>query len=127
MTEPDARDFIALQGLSVGTVTRVPDSAPKDTVISQSLDATGMQVNLVLSDGNRIVPSVLGFFEADARTAILNADLVVGTVSYHDDCASPGEVETQYPLWQTSVNRLTPVNITVSTCVPGGPGGGIPK
>lgn len=123
MSDADARAKIASVGGRVGTVTRQASDLPVDSVISSSLEADALTVDLVESNGNATVPAVLGWEEVDAVNAIQNTGLVA-TVSHVDDCVSPGDVETQNPLGGVRVLRGSTVTIKVSTCSTIGGGGG---
>jgi beta-lactam-binding protein with PASTA domain len=123
MSDSDARNKIVQVGGRVGTVTHQPSSAPLDSVISQSVEADAVTVDIVESDGDANVPNVLGDEEDGAKTRIQQAGLVVGTDTHVNDCKSPGDVEMQDPIGGAGANRGDRVNIWVSTCT----GGGIPK
>jgi hypothetical protein len=71
-----------------------------------------------------MVPNVLGMDQSSAEYYLSGGGLNLGSVSYHYDCASPGDVETQNPSGGVIVDRGTSVNISVSACSSGGGGGG---
>jgi hypothetical protein len=61
------------------------------------------------------VPNVVGMTMADANTAITNATLVVGTISYAYSSTVPaGTVISQVPIGGTEVNPGSAVNYTAS-------------
>src|SRR5262249_25552739 len=81
-------------------------------------------VQLTVSNGQVSVPHLLSEGQASAEQAITSDGLIVGNVSYTNNCNDPGSVQVQDPLAGVQVSVGTPVNITVSTCNSGGTGGG---
>jgi hypothetical protein len=69
------------------------------------------------------VPNVLGMDQYSAEYTLSGGGLSLGTVSYHYDCYSPGDVEIQNPTGGAVVSRGTAVSITVSACSSGSGGG----
>ncbi len=76
---------------------------------------TGSSVNLVVSTGSGkvSVPNLFGLTEAQAVTAIQQVNLVP-QVTCTPNPAGVGDVTSQNPAYQTSVNSGSIVNITVS-------------
>jgi len=71
------------------------------------------------------VPNYLGQPLSSVENFLLpGGALTLGTVSYHYDCISPGDIETQNPTGGAVVSRGTAVNLSVSECSSGGGGGG---
>ena len=126
--ETDARNVITAAGLTVGAVSRVVNSAPVGTVISQTPSAgvpvpLGNAINLTVSLGAVTVPDLFALSQTAARGRITGAGLVVGAVSSTNNCLDPGTVQSQSPSAGTLVAPGSPVSFTYSTCT----GGGNPK
>jgi hypothetical protein len=91
-----ARQAITAAGLQVRALTRVPDLAPVDNVIGQSL-AVGTFVppqsliDLTLSSGGALVPNVSGMSASEAASSITSLGLVPAP-SGSADCIDPGRV-----------------------------------
>jgi beta-lactam-binding protein with PASTA domain len=110
-------------GLTVGTVTQAYSSTVKQgLVISQSPAAGTMvalksPVNFVISLGPPVtnVPNVVSMTNADAQSAIIAANLAVGTVtqSYSNTVVS-GNIISSSPIAGATVIEGTTVNLTVS-------------
>src|SRR5206468_10363171 len=98
LTQAAATTQITGAGLSVGTVTSANSTTvPAGSVISQNptggtMVAPGSAVNLVISLGatQTSVPSVVGLLQAAAQAAIVNAGLVVGSISSQNNTAPAG-------------------------------------
>jgi hypothetical protein len=126
----DVAAVAAIQAAGLTVVTRnvlAPDWP--GTVLSQNspggtIEPTGSPVQITVSQGQALVPNVLGLSQASATRAITNAGLTVGRISTLNNCVDPGSVQTQNPSGLVKVAPGTAVNITVSTCVPTGGGGG---
>ena len=122
LTQAAAATQITGAGLSVGTVTSSNSAAPLGSVISQSpISGTfvppGSTVDLVVSLGptQAIVPNVVGLLQGAAETAIVNAGLIVGSISSQNSNSNPaGTVMAQGPTAGALVNSGTPVNLIVS-------------
>ncbi len=94
----------SVDNLKVGTVTTAySNTVAKGVVISQDPNAgtevaIGSKVNYVKSLGKPIVPNIVGKTAADANTAIINANLVVGTVTTaYSKTVAAGKVISQKP------------------------------
>jgi beta-lactam-binding protein with PASTA domain len=123
MTEPNAIAAItAVDNLTVGAVTyEYSDTVAAGLVISQNpiggtIVSVGSSVDLVVSLGPQTtVPNVVGMTEADANSAISDANLVVGTITYeYSDTIAAGNVISQDPVGGTIVPMGTAVDIVVS-------------
>ncbi len=119
----DAQGTIEGAGLSIGQVSQqCNDQVPAGVVISQNPSALsqvpfGSAVNLVVSSGPCpvTVPNVVGLTQSAASTAIIAANLVVGTVTQVYDSQVPaGAVISQTPLGGDSVPSGAAVQLTVS-------------
>jgi hypothetical protein len=108
----------------VGTITQQASATvPAGSVISQNpvagtSVAAGSAVALVVSTGPAgvSVPNVVGLTQAAATTAIVNAGLVVGTITQQASATVPaGSVISQNPVAGTSVAAGSGVNLVVST------------
>lgn len=102
--------------------TSFMNPAPAGTILGQNSpggisEPVGSTVNYSVSLGQSIIPALSRASQDAANTAIINAGLVVGTVSQSDDCLAPGTVENQNPAPGGFVVPGTAVNYTVSTCV----------
>ena len=116
-----ARAALLTAGLTAGTVTIVPSTAPKGTVVDQSqhfnyVRPKGTTVNLTESGGQATVPDVVGAWQADALKAISNAGLTNDTPGAQPNCIDPGTVFSQSPKAGTLVLPGATVHITVATC-----------
>ena len=130
-----AESAITAANLVVGSVTTQNDpSVPAGDVISQnpaggSSVAEGSAVDLVVSLGPApvTVPNVVGLSQAAAESAIVSANLVVGSVTTQNDPSVPaGDVISQNPAGGASaavgsavdlVVSLGPVTVTVPNVV----------
>ena len=123
-TQSDAGIAIDAAGLDVGTVTTAhSDMIDAGNVVSQnpaagSTVAQGSSVNMVISLGpipQVIVPDVVNMTQADATTAVINADLFKGaTTSDYSDTVAAGSVISQDPSAGTSVSQGSSVNMVIS-------------
>jgi hypothetical protein len=119
LTQAVATASITGAGLVVGAVTTAVSAifAP-GTVISQdpvggNKVPVGTAVDLVVTLTS--VPNVVGLTQAAATTAILRANLVVGTVTLQSSATVPaGSVISQSPTAGTSVTGGSAVNLVVS-------------
>jgi serine/threonine-protein kinase len=105
MTASDANTAIVDANLVVGTVTtKYSNTVDAGKVISQSpaagrAVAIGSKVKYIISLGKKpIVPNVVGMVAPDANTAIVDANLVVGTVTTkYSNTVDAGKVISQSP------------------------------
>ena len=109
--------------LTVGTITEeFSDTVDLGAVISQDPAADtevarDSAVNLVVSLGpeTRIVPDVVGLSQTDAETALIDAELAVGTITGElSETVALGDVISQDPTAETEVPRDTAVNLVIS-------------
>jgi len=105
MAASDANTAIINANLVVGAVTtKYSDTVDSGKVISQSpaagkMVAIGSKVKYIISLGTKpIVPNVVGMTASDANTAIVDANLVVGTVTTkYSNTVDAGKVISQSP------------------------------
>ncbi|MHC4498103.1 MAG: PASTA domain-containing protein, partial [Planctomycetota bacterium] len=121
MTEANASLDIVAAGLVVGTVTyQYSDTVSAGTVIDQSPVAAavagiGSAVDLIVSAGQPLVPSVAGMTVAEANSTLAAESLTVGAVTYeHSDTAPADLVISQNPTTGTTVSMGSPVDLIVS-------------
>ena len=104
----DANLTIALNNTRIGVVL-------EDTNVVASPVLTGTKVTFIQ---NCTVPNVVNFLLADANTAILNANFIIGTITYQcDNTIAAGSVISTNPTGGTVTTCGTAVNIVVSTGV----------
>jgi beta-lactam-binding protein with PASTA domain len=125
---PEVEALATLQDSGFGTtVARQSDEqVPAGSVIATDPSAgssasTCVAVTVTVSTGPApvTVPEVVGFPEADARTAIQGHGLTVGTVTPEASCAVPnGVVISSNPEARTQQVRGTPVGLKVSSGAP---------
>jgi uncharacterized repeat protein (TIGR03803 family) len=123
-TQSAATTAITGAGLVVGTVTAQSSATvASGNVISESPAAginvaDGSAVNLVVSSGasQAAIPNVVGDSQAAATTAIANAGLVVGTVTYtFDATVAVGIVVSTDPTTGSNVAAGSAVNLLLSS------------
>jgi serine/threonine-protein kinase len=105
--------------LELGNVKQVESDQPADYVLSQDPAAfstvdVGTKVSIEVSTGVVEVPSVVGFTQSAATSALSKAGMDVSVVSTPSDQAA-GLVIAQDPSGGTQVKKGTTVTITVST------------
>ncbi len=132
MTQAAASTAITNAGLITGTVTQASSTTvASGLVISESpvagtSVALGSVVSLVISTGVPpiAVPDVTGQTQTAASTAIINAGLTVGTVTYAASATvASGNVISENPAAGASVAPASAVSLQVST---GPAAGGLP-
>ena len=115
--------YLKAAGFSLGSVTSEPGQEPQGTVIRQNPAAgtkaeKGTAINVVVSDGSKakaIMPFVTGMTLGDASSAIANAGLKVGNVTYdYSDTYVNGEVMWQQFEGNAQKERGTSVKLIVS-------------
>ncbi|HUT28368.1 MAG TPA: PASTA domain-containing protein [Sedimentisphaerales bacterium] len=121
MNEPDANWTITSGGLAIGSTSlEYSDTVVAGTIISQNpaaglLAPLGSYVDLVVSLGRPEVPDVIGETEANAASAIIDASLVIGDVTYEfSDTIGAGLVISQSPAGGTTVSVGSSVDLVVS-------------
>ena len=105
--------------LDLGNVRQVQSEQPEGYVLNQNPDAfstvdVGTKVNIEVSTGVVEVPSVVGFTQSAATSALSRAGMDVSVVTASSDQAA-GTVISQEPVGGTQVRKGTTVTITVST------------
>ncbi len=105
--------------LELGNVKQVESDQPADYVLSQNPAAfstvdVGTKVSIEVSTGVVEVPSVVGFTQSAATSALSKAGMDVSVVTTASDQAA-GLVIAQDPAGGTQVKKGTTVTITVST------------
>lgn len=124
LTQTAAGSAITASQLTVGAITtQSSNTVPIGQVLSQSPAAgvsvaQGSAVNLVVSSGQVLiaVPTVTGLTQTSAQSALLAANLTLGTVTNSSSNSVPiGQVISQLPLGGASVTIGTAVNIVIST------------
>src|SRR5262249_23449044 len=123
LSKTAAESAILAANLAVGTITTAnSDTVPQGQVISQN-PAAGTSVppdravGLVISLGraNVTVPNIVGLPQAAAGSAILAANLTVGTITTaNSDTVPQGKVISQNPAAGTSVPPDRAVALVIS-------------
>jgi hypothetical protein len=106
-------------GLIVGNVTSIVDFAAPGTVLTQNAPAETVEprrspVDLTVSLGASVVPTVTGLPLAGATRSLSSAGLTAG-VAYNQACIEPGHVLTQEPSPQAVVAPGSTVRIVVDS------------
>jgi beta-lactam-binding protein with PASTA domain len=123
LAQASAESAIIAANLTVGGITTQSDAeVPAGHVISQNPGGTtsaavGSSVNLVVSLGPAMttVPNVTGFAQEAAESAIIAANLMVGSVTMQNDMSVPvGNVISQNPTGNTNIEEGSSVNLVVS-------------
>ncbi|GAA3691007.1 Stk1 family PASTA domain-containing Ser/Thr kinase [Nonomuraea antimicrobica] len=120
MTGNDARAAIAKAGLTVGTVSRVPNAGvERDKVISTSPQVgakvkKNARIKILVSAG-LVMPDVSGM-PKDEAAGYLGGQGFQVQVNEVDDDAEPCTVIAQSPKAKAEVNQGAPVMITVARC-----------
>ena len=115
--------YLEAVGFKLGNVTTRPGEEPEGTVIDQdpapgTEAEKGTAINVVVSDGSKakaIMPFVTGMTLSEASSAIANAGLTVGNVTYdYSDTYASGEVMWQQYEGNAQKERGTSVKLIVS-------------
>jgi beta-lactam-binding protein with PASTA domain len=119
-TEAQADAALQAAGLTASPVGVMSPATP-GTVVDQNapfgtVEPTGSPVQIMVSQGQTTVPPVLSDTLSKATTAIRNAGLSVGSVTYLNNCVDPGTVQSQDPSPGAQASLGSPVNIQLSTC-----------
>ncbi len=122
MTTDQANQTLTSAGLKLGRETTQVSDAPPNTIISQNPVSgaqlqQGQGVAVVISAGKEKVnvPNLIGLTSVnDARLALSDATLNLGSVEERDSDAPQGSVIAQDPTASTSVDAGSRVNIAVS-------------
>ena len=122
----DAEAAIFSAGLAVGDVTEeFNDAVTEGNIIGQSPVGShrvppGSTVDMVVSKGpSSVVPDVVGLSQADAELLIVEAGLVVGTITEeYSDTVELGHIISQSPYGNEVVALGSIVNMEVSAPIP---------
>ncbi|MEI6623082.1 MAG: PASTA domain-containing protein, partial [Actinomycetes bacterium] len=118
-----AQQALITQGLTLGTQTLQNSETTKGQILSQdpaagSQLAKGQPVNVVVSAGKTQVqvPNLIGMPSSDdARVALSDAQLQLGSVTEKDSDQPKGQVLSQSPTAGNTVDSGSKVSITVSS------------
>ncbi len=121
MTLPDASAALVQRGLMTGAVTRLPGTAPRDTVLAADPPPAarrppGSSVALEVASGENLVPEVRGLPVADAA-GLLGAAGLIGTVE-EADAGEPGAVASTWPTAGAVVPLGTTIVLRVGRAAP---------
>ena len=123
MDEEDAREALEAAGFEVGEVTTDESDEDEGTVIRQSQGGgeqaeKGTTVDIVVSDGSQaqaVVPYLIGRTIGEAQTALSNAGLSMGSISYeYSSTYAEGEVMWQQYDANARLDRGSTVRVRVS-------------
>ncbi|MDO4745221.1 MAG: Stk1 family PASTA domain-containing Ser/Thr kinase [Bacillota bacterium] len=121
--ENELSSYLDAAGFKLGSVSERASDEPEGTVIDQDPKPgteaeKGTEINVVVSDGSKAkasMPFVTGMTLNEASSAILNAGLTVGTVSYdYSNTYANGEVMWQQYEGNAQKERGTSVKLIVS-------------
>ncbi|HIU25541.1 MAG TPA: Stk1 family PASTA domain-containing Ser/Thr kinase [Candidatus Copromorpha excrementigallinarum] len=119
----DAESLLEAAGFTLGSVTEEASDEAAGTILRQDPSSgseaeKGSAVNIVVSDGSRAqasVPYLIGRTVSDARSALANAGLQLGEISYdYSNTYAEGEVMWQQYDANAQLDRGTSVRIRVS-------------
>jgi len=122
MTAEEATETLEDAGFGVEPIEEPHRRRPEGEVFDQDPEAreqleTGETVTIYVSSGKKqvTVPDVVGMSEEEARAALRDADLKVGSVTEQEaDDAEPGEVLRQFPEADREVDEGTAVDLVVA-------------
>ena len=121
--QDELASYLEAAGFKMGSVTTQASDEPEGTVLSQdpkpgSTAEKGTAINVVVSDGSKakaVVPYLVGKTLGDAQSALLNAGLSVGSISYdYSSTYAEGEVMWQQYDANAQLEKGTAVKIRVS-------------
>lgn len=119
----DAESLLEAAGFTLGSVTEQASDEDAGTILSQDPSAgseaeKGSAVNIVVSDGSKAqasVPYLIGRTVSDARSALSNAGLQMGDISYdYSNTYAEGEIMWQQYDANAQLERGTSVRVRVS-------------
>ena len=119
----DAESLLEAAGFTLGSVTEQASDEDAGTILSQDPSAgseaeKGSAVNIVVSDGSKAqasVPFLIGRTVSDARSALSNAGLQMGDISYdYSNTYAEGEIMWQQYDANAQLERGTSVRVRVS-------------
>ena len=122
-SQDELSSYLSAAGFTLGTVNSAASDEPEGTVISQdpsegSEAEKGTAINVVVSDGSKAkatVPYLIGKTIGEAESALRDAGLDRGTVSYYySSTYAEGEVMWQQYEAGAPLDRGTSVKIRVS-------------
>ncbi|HKJ01500.1 MAG TPA: PASTA domain-containing protein [Longimicrobiales bacterium] len=118
----EARDAIESGGLTLGAITETPSAAAMGTVVGQSPDPGAVvplrtPVTVLLAQGVP-VPSVVGISTGNARRALADRDLEMGSILQVESAEPPGTVLRQAPEAGRPVPLRSTVDLVVAQGVP---------
>jgi hypothetical protein len=124
----DAMSELEAAGFTVTIETKLTNSAPKDTVLSQSEPAgsllePGETVTLTIATPLPKIPHVVGKTAANAKRALKNAGFEVGRVTQQTSGKRKGTVISQSPDAGTSARPGRAVSLVVAKPAPQQPSG----
>lgn len=120
MSLAKAEQQLEAAGYTVGSITkRIDNSKRMGSVLSQSPNALdkapkGSQINLVINEGEKQVPNLIGQSADNAASMLQQAGLTLGQVSRVKNSAAKDTIIATEPLAGTSLAANSKVNITVS-------------
>ena len=123
LDEDEAREALEAADFEVGEVTTAASAEDEGTVIRQTPDAgeeaeKGTAVDLVVSDGSEaqaVVPYLIGRTVGEAQTALKNAGLNMGSISYeYSNTYAEGEVMWQQYDANARLDKGSTVRVRVS-------------
>ncbi len=123
MTQAEAETALAAVGLVLGNVSESHSlTVPQGNVLSQKPEAgqlapPGSSVDITISSGPLmvIVPDITGMEQADAESAILNAQLIIGNITTVLSQTVPeGRVVSQDPAAGEVLQEQSAVNLVIS-------------
>jgi serine/threonine-protein kinase len=124
LTSPEAaRIALSDAGLKLGIVSQKASDQPSGYVLEQSpsegtqVDA-GTMINITVSSGLVVVPSVTGLSEAQARSDLAQAGFEAQVVEQNDSSVPEGTVLAQSPKAGSNLSRGSTVTITVAIAIP---------
>ena len=122
-SQDDARTALQTAALLLGKVTPVASDQPAGAVVAQSQpQGTSVDVStaidISISDGKVVVPSVVNESEAQARSDLINAGFEPNVIKQEDGSKPAGTVLAQSPKGGVSAVKGTLVTITVATAPP---------
>lgn len=126
LTLAGAEEALATEGLLIGNVERSFDEVAEDgLVISSSGEPavqveTGERIDLVISAGPepRIVPNLTGRTQAEAEAALAEIGLVALVAEDFSDTVAAGQVISNDPIPEATIERGGEVTITISLGLP---------
>lgn len=126
MSLAKAENLLETEGYAIGNITRKFDSSKSvGTVLEQSPKAMdkapkGSKINLVVNEGEKTVPNVIGQKLATAKQLLQKEGLAVGNVGYSKNQADKDIVVSTDPAPGSHVAAGEKINLTLSAGESGG-------